>query len=102
MNDTDMNIHFSEPIETKNYLKGFNRITDWIPVLGQIDRKNFLIKRAGSKLTKDFMNTIYTSVQINFDHLYCSSLRYIKKDIHEDDFIRRLYLLVDEYRAKKF
>ena len=101
INNTDMNIHFDEPIESRDYLKGFNRITGWVPVLGQIDKKNFLIKRAGIKLTKDFMRKIYTNVQLNFDHFYCASLRYIKQDLKENEFLIRLYLTIDEYRAKK-
>ena len=101
MNKTDMNIHFSEPVEIKNYLTGYNKISNWIPILGELDKKNFLIKRAGVKLTNDFMKTIYTRIQINLDNLYCCALKYLKNPMAEDVFMKRLYLLIDEYRNNK-
>lgn len=72
--DADINISFGDPINIADYIKSTRDVVNKIPIIKGETKNNFIIKYYRSRLTSDFMEKIYSDVQINFDHIFVSSL----------------------------
>jgi esterase/lipase/1-acyl-sn-glycerol-3-phosphate acyltransferase len=72
--DADINISFGEPINVADYIKSTREVIKKIPIIKDETKNNFIIKYYRSRLTSDFMEKVYSDVQINFDHIFVASL----------------------------
>jgi esterase/lipase/1-acyl-sn-glycerol-3-phosphate acyltransferase len=72
--DADINISFGDPINLAEYIKATRTIINKIPIIKGETKNNFILKYFRSRLTSDFMEKIYSDVQINFDHIFVSAL----------------------------
>ena len=97
---TDINITFNRPfypnefiLEDKQFLKtALNLLTNE----KQVDFTLWYQKR---RLTEAFMKVIYESVTINFDHLFCMSIRMIKVEkISIDDLCSRIFVAAQDIK----
>lgn len=84
---SQINIHFGEPINVADYVKNKRLVINQIPIIKKETKNNFILRYYRSKLTSDFMDKIYSNVQVNLDHIFIASLLY-----HNDDKIDLLHL----------
>ena len=94
LGDTDMGIHFGQPIEVNDFL---DRPTDWLRRMAGLFspkwRSDLLLKPQAARLTRHAVGAIYRNTEVNFDHLFCYGLRALKRDVVAiDDLRRALYL----------
>lgn len=100
LGDSDMSIHFGQPIRVADYL---DRPTQWLRRLAGLFSKpletDLLLGRQANRLTADAMEAIYIQTEINFDHLFCYGLFALKHDaISIDQMHRALYVCALELR----
>lgn len=103
LKNSDINVYFGQPIKMAEHLRSFFFITDRIaPILRSVDRTNFLLKMIAVKLTHKFMREIYTNLEVNIDHLFCSGLYQLKNVyISQRDYYRALYLTAEEIESEE-
>ena len=103
LKNSDINVYFGQPINMAEHLRSFFFLTNRIiPILRSVDRPNFLLKMIAVKLTHKFMHEIYTNLEINIDHLFCSGLYQLKSvDICQADYYRALYLTAVEIKSEE-
>ena len=90
--DADINISFGDPINLAEYVKSTRTIINKIPIIKGETKNNFILKYFRSRLTSNFMEKIYSDVQINFDHIFVSALMHsTRSDIAIDHLKRIIY-----------
>ena len=77
---SEINIHFSKPIDLAKYVKNKRLVINQIPIIKKETKNNFILRYYRSKLTSDFMERIYNDCEINFDHIFISSLTHFSDD----------------------
>jgi esterase/lipase len=100
LRNTDVDIHFSEPIPVEYYLSRFYLVNKVAPFWHSIEENNLVLKMQAMKLTTDFMSRIYTRTRINLDHLFCTALRGSKGTAIPDAHLRRVLFLSAEHLRK--
>jgi len=88
--DSDIDINFGDPINLVEYINSAQNIINKIPIIKYETKNNFVIKYYRSRLTSDFMKKIYRDIQINFDHLFVSSLIHITHDKISINYLKRV------------
>jgi esterase/lipase len=90
--DADINISFGKPINVADFIKTTRDVIKKIPIIKDETKNNFIIKYYRSRLTSDFMEKIYSDVQINFDHIFVASLIHCSQSkIKISDLKRTIY-----------
>lgn len=76
LGDTDMSVHFCQPLEITDYLDQPTRILRQLAgLISPKWRTDLMLRRQATRLTHDAMRRIYQHVEVNFDHLFCYALR---------------------------
>ena len=102
LRDSDVNIYFGAPIIASEYLQKFFLINKIAPFWRSIEKNNLLLRMNATTMTRDFMSEIYTNIQINLDHLFCSGLKYCRANtIWASDFYRSLYATAAHLRDRQ-
>ena len=91
--DADINLHFGRPINLEDYVKPVRSLINQVPLIKSETKDNFILKYFKYRLTNDFMDKIYSDLQINLDHLFSSALYHIAEDEIEIDRLKRLIYL---------
>ncbi len=93
LENTDMTIYFSPPIEVEDYLSGPLSPYRRLSFLGEAHREKVVLAGQPWPMTRRFMKIIYATTAINLDHLFCIGLRELKSDFtRSGDFHRALFL----------
>jgi esterase/lipase len=100
LGDSEISIHFGEPIEVSDYL---DRTTELarrvVGVFSEDKRSNLMLRRQATRLTTEMMHRIYGHTEVNLDHLFCYGLRALKADrVPVEDFHRALFLAAARLR----
>ncbi len=100
LGDTDMSIRFGDAIEVGSFL---DKPTDILRrVAGLVSQRwghDLLLKQQAKRLTRHAMRSIYQNTEVNFDHLFCYSLRALKRDmVPAEQLHRALYLAAMDLR----
>ena len=91
--DADINLHFGRPINLEDYVKPVRSLINQVPLIKSGTKDNFILKYFKYRLTNDFMDKIYSDLQINLDHLFSSALYHIAEDEIEIDRLKRVIYL---------
>ena len=102
--DADINISFGDPINLADYIGSARGVINKIPIIKGETKNNFILKYYRSRLTSDFMEKIYSDVQINFDHIFVSALIHSSQSKIEIDYLKRIiyYSAVLISKTKKY
>jgi esterase/lipase len=93
LRNTDINVHFGEPLEIQDHVRRYRLASRFIPGLRCLDRSNLLMRAQSRKITESFMDTIYSNTLINIDHLVCTALANSAKERVPLDHLRRVVCL---------
>lgn len=95
LSNTDINIYFGKTISLHHYLDTLMPLTQvFLRFLDEEKRSNLILSVQKRKLTRNFMNEIYTKVAVNIDHVFSSCLRYIPRDkVLEEDLYNMIYIV---------
>ncbi len=73
---TDISIYFDTPVDTHRYVQPWYGLSKrMLPLMSDQKRCDLLVASQRTRLTKRFMKSIYRKVAVNFDHIFCMSLR---------------------------
>ncbi len=76
LNDGEMGVHFSSPIEVGPYLAGPRDIARRVAsTWTQREPEAVMLRNPAVRLTRDFMREIYGNIEVNLDHLVATALR---------------------------
>ena len=98
----DACVRFGSPIEAGDLLRGSTEIIRGI--VGRVSRQraeSLFIRRKARRLTGRFMRAIYQNLEVNFDHLFCWSLRALSRrdePIEVERLHRAIYLAATNLR----
>jgi esterase/lipase len=103
LSKTDISIHFGKAIGLNEYLDNLLPITNSLfPFIDEVKRSDWIVSYLKSKLTRRFMDDIYTRVAVNIDHLFAVCLRYQKSaTITEDQLKTMIYLVAQKLRVRE-
>jgi esterase/lipase len=103
LSKTDINIYFGKPIGLFNYLDNLLPMANSIfPFIDEVKRSDWIVTYQKNRLTRDFMNEIYTKVAVNIDHLFSSCIRYCTaKNLSEKDLKTMIYLIATELEKRE-
>lgn len=92
LSSAEINLHFGEPISIADYIKATRELVYQIPIIKNETKTNFIIKYFKHRLTTDFMEKIYSDLQINLDHVFASVSQHItEKEIKIDHLKKIIY-----------
>ena len=91
--DADINLSFGAPVHLGEYVKSVRGLIYQIPIIKNHTKTNFILKYFKHRLTNDFMNKIYSDLQINLDHLFSAALYHIPEIEIEIDHLKRVIYL---------
>ena len=102
--DADINISFGDPIHLAEYIKATRTIINKIPIIKGETKNNFILKYYRSRLTSEFMEKIYSDLQINFDHIFVSALIHSPSSKISVDRLKRIiyYSAILIAKTKKY
>ncbi len=98
LSDSDIHIHFGDPIRMTGFLTRHFFFSRWIPRrFRSLERNNLLLRHEARRLTRRFMQKISSSLTINIDHLFCSAFRHMNRNkMNAVDFHRAIYLTASD------
>lgn len=76
----EIDISFGDPIYLKDYIKDAKMLIDTIPIIGNEFKSDLVIKYFRQRLTDKFMTDIYHNLEINFDHIFATTLSYLGEE----------------------
>jgi esterase/lipase/1-acyl-sn-glycerol-3-phosphate acyltransferase len=95
LKDTDISIYFSEPITVADYCEGLYF------KFFSFEKNSWFLRQKLAGMTNDFMEQIYSNLEINYDHLFCYVLReHIGMKIKKVDMYRICYSSFREIRGR--
>jgi esterase/lipase/1-acyl-sn-glycerol-3-phosphate acyltransferase len=74
LQNSEIIIYFSKPINVYEYIKTKRRFAYKIPVISNNTKKNLLINFFRTRLTHLFMQQVYNNCYINIDHIFANIL----------------------------
>ncbi|OFW81272.1 MAG: hypothetical protein A2887_05210 [Alphaproteobacteria bacterium RIFCSPLOWO2_01_FULL_40_26] len=89
----EINISFGDPIDLSGYVENTRNIIKQIPIIKDETKNNFVLRYLKLRLTNDFMEKIYSDIQINFDHLFSAALYHFKENEIETNRLKRVIYL---------
>ena len=90
---SEINVHFGQAINLKDYTKSKRAVVKKIPIISRETKNNFILRYFRSSLTSKFMSSIYSNIQINFDHIFSSALHHVKEKEIEINRLKRIIYL---------
>ncbi len=101
--ESEINLHFGQPINVADYLKPVRSLISQVPLIKDETKNNFILKYFKYRLTHDFMDRIYSDLQINFDHIFSAILHKLNDaEIAIDHFKRIIYLSALRIDQRKY
>ena len=91
--DADINLNFGAPVNLADYVKSVRSLIYQIPIIKNETKTNFILKYFKYRLTNDFMEKIYSDLQINLDHIFSAALHHIPQDEVEINHLKRVIYL---------
>lgn len=91
--DAEINLHFGKPINLSDYVKSVRGLIQQVPLIKNETKTNFILKYFKYRLTNDFMEKIYSDLQINLDHIFSAALHHISEGVIEIDHLKRVIYL---------
>ncbi len=97
LRNTDINIYFGQPIAIDDYLNNYFSFTTYLlPFFRSVDKTNQFLKHQGKKFTRLFMSQIYCNIKVNIDHLVCTALYLLKRNVINENHLRiALFLSIE-------
>ncbi len=93
LSQAQINLHFGEPMNLTEYTKMTRGLIYQIPIIKNDTKTNFIIKYFKNRLTNDFMEKIYSNIEVNIDHIFSASLRHILQDEVDISHLKRIVYL---------
>lgn len=101
--NAEINLHFGDPINLKDYIKPVKSLIHQVPIIKSETKNNFILKYFKYRLTNDFMDKIYSDLQINLDHIFSAALHQISQDEVTIDHLKRaIYLSATRLDKRKY
>ena len=99
---SDIDIYFDRPVFIDRFVAPYFWFTHpMMPFSRSVEKGNFILKTLAFRLTRSLMHQIYTNLEINIDHLFCSGLYQLKdSSIATEDYHRALYLAVNSLKER--
>lgn len=91
--DADINLHFGQSINLADYVKPVRSLIHQVPLIKSETKNKFILKYFKYRLTNDFMDKIYSDLQVNFDHIFSAALHHINESEIEIDRLKRVIYL---------
>ncbi len=91
--DADINLHFGKPMNLADYVRPVRSLIHQVPLIKSETKDNFILKYFKYRLTNDFMDQIYSDLQINLDHIFSAALYGIGGGEIEIDRLKRIIYL---------
>ena len=89
-------VHFGKPIEVNDHLSGAGEV-----IRKMRHRDEVMLRRPARRLTDRAMMAVYGGVEISFDHLFCSALRYLPDGMVDRNRLHHaLFLAATELRGR--
>jgi len=96
--NSQLHIHFSKPIDVKNFLLTSKR--KYMQIHSSVPSDTTIIDNTRVSLTNEMMNEVYTNIRITFDHIFALTLEYIKEDVFSLHALKaRIYLISRELQS---
>jgi 1-acyl-sn-glycerol-3-phosphate acyltransferase len=89
----DINVSFGEPINLAEYAKVTRGKIKQLPIIQSETKNNFILRYLRSRLTSDFMEQIYSNIQINLDHIFGAALHHFDETEIEIGRLKRVVYL---------
>ena len=89
----EININFGKPIDLKEYIKTTRDIVSKIPIIKDETKNNLILRYFKYSLTNDFMEKIYSDIEINFDHIFGAVLYHFAADKIRITHLKRIIYL---------
>ncbi len=89
----DINVSFGEPINLAEYAKITRGKIQQLPIIQSETKNNFILRYLRSRLTSDFMEQIYSNIQINLDHIFGAALHHFNETEIEIGRLKRVVYL---------
>lgn len=89
----EININFGKPINLADYIKAERAVVYQIPIIKTETKINFILKYFKHRLTVDFMEKIYSDIQVNFDHIFSAVLYHMPTDKITINHLKRVIYL---------
>lgn len=86
----DIDISFGDPIKISDYINSTRATINQIPIIKSETKNNLILRYLKSKLTQDFMQKLYSDVQINFDHVFAATLFHLKEERVQLNRLKRI------------
>ncbi len=106
--NADINLSFGAPVNLGEYVKIVRALVNPIPLIKSETKTNFILKYFKHRLTNEFMEKIYSDLQINLDHIFSAALRHAPQDEIEINHLKRVIYLsavmlkkYDNYRLNR-
>ncbi len=101
--ESEMNLHFGQPMNLFEYVKSVRGLVYQVPLIKSETKTNFILKYFKYRLTNDFMDKIYSNLQINFDHIFSAAIHHIpQQEIDIDHLKRVIYLTAIKIDQRKY
>jgi esterase/lipase/1-acyl-sn-glycerol-3-phosphate acyltransferase len=100
----DINVSFGNPINLAEYANISRNTIQQLPIIKNETKNNFILRYLRLRLTSDFMEQIYSNIQINLDHVFSAALRYFEEQEIEIGRLKRVIYLsaVTMQKSKKY
>jgi hypothetical protein len=89
----DINVSFGDPINLAEYAKVTRGKIKQLPIIQSETKNNFILRYLRSRLTSDFMEQIYSNIQINLDHIFGAALHHFDETEIEIGRLKRVVYL---------
>jgi esterase/lipase/1-acyl-sn-glycerol-3-phosphate acyltransferase len=104
--ESEININFGKAINLAEYIRPVKGLIKQVPLIKKETKSNFILKYFKFRLTNDFMEKIYSDLQINLDHIFASTLSSLAENnqkIVEIDHLKRIiYLSANMLDRRKY
>ncbi len=88
-----INLNFGDPVDVNDYIKNTKSLVYQIPIIKRETKTNLILRYFKSKLTHDFMEKIYSDIEINFDHIFSAILYHFKEPKIRTSHLKRIIYL---------
>lgn len=89
----EININFGNPINLGEYIKTTRDMVSQIPIIKDETKNNLILRYFKSRLTNEFMEEIYSDIQINLDHIFSAALHHFSENEIEINRLKRVIYL---------
>ncbi len=89
----EINISFGDSINLGDYIKTMRDVVYQIPIIKSETKNNLVLRYFRTRLTNEFMEKIYSHIQINLDHIFTATLSHLDEEEVDIDHLKRVIYL---------